>query len=103
MKKKQKPYRTSGGVELTEEVIESLVAEAERGYPLEELRRRGRPALGKGPSTTFQVRLDSALREALEARAKAERCPPSVLVRQALQEFLGVGLEVPARKDHKKR
>jgi CRISPR-associated endonuclease/helicase Cas3 len=40
---------TSGGVELTDELIERLAAEAEEGYDVEELRpapRQGRPPMG---------------------------------------------------------
>jgi hypothetical protein len=37
------PYRTRSGRILTEEDLDALAAEAERGYDVEELARRARP------------------------------------------------------------
>ena len=48
---------TSGGVPITDELIDELAAEAERGYDPAKLRGRGRPALGTGPSEVVPVRL----------------------------------------------
>lgn len=50
---------TSSGIELTDEVIERMVLEAESGFDLSKLRRRlGRPATGSAPADTLPVRLD---------------------------------------------
>ncbi len=50
---------TSSGIELTDEVIERMVLEAEAGFDLSKLRRRpGRPATGSAPADTLPVRLD---------------------------------------------
>ncbi|MGH7857181.1 MAG: CopG family transcriptional regulator [Candidatus Binatia bacterium] len=86
----RKGRRTSGGIELTEELIEKLADEAERGYDVERLakRGRGRPPLGSSAATTFQVRLDPELRRALEERADAEETTPSAVARRALREHL---------------
>lgn len=83
-------YGTSGGVELTDELIERLADEAERGYDVDRLRPRprGRPPIGDGPATVFHVRLQPKLREALEQIADAGATTPSDVVRSALSQFL---------------
>jgi hypothetical protein len=80
---------TSGGVELTDELVEQLAGEAERGYDISRLtRRRGRPPLGSAAAVLFQVRLDPALRGALAQRADEEQTTPSDIARRALQAYL---------------
>src|SRR5947209_15051449 len=80
---------TSGGVELTDELVEQLADEAERGYDISRLtRRRGRPPLGSAAAVLFQVRLDPALRGALAQRADEEQTTPSDVARRALQAYL---------------
>ncbi len=92
MSRKRRPKSTgvptSGGVPVTEKLIEELAAEAERGYEPEKLRKRGRPPLGVGPSEIVPVRLDQELRRALEERAADEETTQSDLVRRALRTFL---------------
>ena len=85
-----KTHKTSRGVELTDDLIEELAKEAERGYDITELRRRrpGRPPLGSRPATVFQVRLDPELREALERCARTEETTPSEIARRALRAYL---------------
>ena len=49
---------TSGGVPVTDDLVDRLAAEAEQGYDVRTLRRRGgRPALGLGPASVVPVRL----------------------------------------------
>jgi len=63
--------KTLAGTELSEEDIEALASEAERGYDLDKAIRVtvGRPSLGsEGVSPRVQVRVDSGLAEALQAR-----------------------------------
>lgn len=80
----------SGGVELTDEVIQRLADEAERGYDIETVRtRRGRPRMGSKPAAPFQVRLEPELREALERAAVRQKMSPSELARRALRSYLG--------------
>ena len=86
----EKKLPTSGGIPLTEELLDELVAEAERGYDPVTLRPLGRPALGDGPSTVVQVRVDPKLREALAARAEGDATTPSEIVRRALRAYLDV-------------
>ena len=81
---------TSGGVPVTDELIDELAAEAERGYDPAKLRGRGRPPLGTGPSEIVPVRLDPQLRRALEERAADEHTTQSDLIRRALRTYLHI-------------
>ena len=81
---------TSNDVPITDELVDSLVEEAERGYDVDKLRGRGRPRLGKGPSQIVPVRLDPQLRRALEQRAADEHTTQSDVIRRALRTFLDV-------------
>ena len=83
-----KKHGTSGGVEITDEVIERLAARAERGLAHTRLRRRGRPPLGDAPARVAQVRLPPALSEALAERAARDGTAPSTIIREALREYL---------------
>lgn len=92
MTDKKKTYgRTKAGVELTDEVLERMAAEAEAGLDVTKLRRRpGRPAMGSGPADALPVRLDPELRQALDDRAAAEHTTASDVVREALRRYLKV-------------
>lgn len=81
--------RTKSGVEITDELIEQYVAEAEDGLDLDKLRPRGRPRMGAAPAKSFPVRLDPTLREALDKRAAEDGKPASEIVRAALRKHLG--------------
>jgi predicted HicB family RNase H-like nuclease len=83
--------RTAGGDELSEEDIEALADEAERGYDLTNAKRVtvGRPSLGGfGTSPRVQVRVDPDLAKALRARAKKEHRSVSEIARIALREYV---------------
>lgn len=85
--------RTKAGVELTDDVLDRMAAEAEAGLDVTKLRRRrgrGRPAMGSGPAESLPVRLDPELREALDDRAAAEQRTASEVVREALRRYLEV-------------
>jgi Ribbon-helix-helix protein, copG family len=72
-------------------VIAALAAEAEVGYDVATLRRRGsRPPLGSAPAAVVPVRLDPELQEALNARAESDRTTASDVIRQALRAWLHV-------------
>jgi len=91
MSAEDREVRTSGGVPVTDEVIERLTEEAEAGYDVAALRRRGgRRPLGSGPAEVVPVRLDPELRAALAARAGAEDTSASEVIRQALRAWLHV-------------
>jgi hypothetical protein len=84
--------RSKAGVELTDEILERMVGEAEAGLDLTKLRRRpGRPAMGTGPAESLPVRLDPELRKAVQERAAAEHTTASHVVREALRRYLKVG------------
>ncbi|HEY8691527.1 MAG TPA: CopG family transcriptional regulator [Chloroflexota bacterium] len=83
-----KSYGTSGGVEITDKVIERLADEAERGYDPARLRPRGRPTLGASAAKVAQVRLPPDLSAALDQRATRDHTKPSEIIRQALREYL---------------
>ena len=93
MPEKRKIYgRSKAGVELTEEVLDRMANEAEEGLDVTRLRRRpGRPAMGEGPAETLPVRLDPALRKAVDERASSEKTTASEVVREALRRYLKVG------------
>lgn len=78
------------GVEITDEVIDRLVANAEAGFPGVTARRAGRPAMGEGPATTVAVRLDPNLHQALVERVEGENSNASQVIRDALREYLHV-------------
>jgi hypothetical protein len=79
------------GTPITDEMVEAMADEAERGYDLEELARRrrgGRPALGSGPSSIESVRLDPELKRDLLLRASENGISVSEAIRQALREYV---------------
>jgi CRISPR-associated endonuclease/helicase Cas3 len=81
-------YGTSGGVPITDEVIERLAGDAERGFADRRLRPRGRPPLGTSAARVAQVRLPPDLNEALERRAAHDRTGTSDVIRRALRAYL---------------
>src|SRR5713226_9371208 len=84
------PYRTKSGRILTDEELAALADEADRGYNVEDLKRRpGRPLLGSAPAVVVPVRLYPDLHSAIKLRANAEKTSVSDLVRQALVAYLG--------------
>jgi hypothetical protein len=60
---------SADGTVLTDEVLARVAAEAEAGYDVEELKRRGRgrPPLGAAAAEAFPVRLDPELRASVSA------------------------------------
>jgi len=91
MIEKESGRRTVRGVPVTDELIENAAAEAEVGYDVADLRRRGgRRPIGSAPAEVVPVRLDPELRAALAARAQAEHTNASDVIRQALRAWLDV-------------
>lgn len=82
--------RLRNGQVLTDELLASLVEEAEAGYASGQIRPRrvGRPPLGEGASPRVQFRVDRATFEALLARARAEERGVSEVARDALARYL---------------
>jgi hypothetical protein len=82
---------THHGRLVSDDEIQALADEAEAGFDLSLLKRRpGRPALGDAPAQVFPVRLDPALRSALEDRAETDHTSASDIVRAALRAYLKV-------------
>jgi CRISPR-associated endonuclease/helicase Cas3 len=81
-------YGTSGGVEITDAVVERLADEAQHGYKPSKLRPRGRPPMGVGAAKVTQVRLPPEMADALDRRATRDHTRPSEVIRQALKTYL---------------
>lgn len=75
---------------ITDEKIQKWADEAEAGYDVEKLRKRGRPTLGTGPGTVVPVRMDEALLEALSARAAHDNLSRSEVIREAVRAWIQV-------------
>jgi len=90
MTEKKRSYgKSRSRVELTEEVIERMAAEAEAGLDVTKLRRRpGRPRMGSAPAEGLPVRFEPELRQAIEDRAQAEGVSAGEVVRRAVREYL---------------
>lgn len=89
----KRPYgHTKSGTPITDELIDQLADEAERGYDVDEIvsrrAKRGRPRLGSAPSTVESVRLDPDLKERLTRRAADDGLPVSEVIREALRHHL---------------
>ena len=80
---------TIKGQPVSDEQLQAWSDEAEAGYPVELLRKRGRQPLGDEPSTVVPVRLDADLLKALGARAEAEHGSRSEAIRAAIRAWLG--------------
>jgi CRISPR-associated endonuclease/helicase Cas3 len=83
---------TKSGKPITDEMIEQLADEAERGYEPGQLqgRRRGpgRPPLGAAAKSVESVRLDPALQAEAAQRAADEGITVSEVIRRALRQYL---------------
>lgn len=81
---------TIKGVPVTDGMIQDWADEAEAGYDVEKLRKRGRPTVGDGPGVMVPVRMDEALLEALNARAEQEQVSRSEAIRAAVRAWIEV-------------
>ena len=81
--------KTIKGQPITDELIGSIVRDAEAGYDVEDLKRRGgRRPIGSSAARVVPVRLDPELESALKARAEAEHSNTSEVIRDALRAWL---------------
>lgn len=78
------------GAPPTDERVEMLADEAERGYDVREILRRrgGRPSIGSAPSSVESVRLDPELKRDLLIRAAEEHISVSEAIRRAIGEYV---------------
>jgi hypothetical protein len=95
---------TYHGVELTDEVVDQIAE-----HTLEQLdaldpavmvkrARLGRPLLGSEPTSVMPVRVEPKMRQAIAARARADRVSQSEVVRRALHVYLAGTKRAPAKK-----
>jgi hypothetical protein len=68
--------------------IEDWADEAERGYDVEQLRKRGRKPIGDGPARVVPVRIDAALLAALTERAERAHVSRSEAIRAAIRSYV---------------
>lgn len=81
--------KTIKGQPVTDELIEKFAREAEEGYDVDVLKRRGgRKPIGSGAARVIPVRLDPELEAALKARADADHSNASEVIRDALRAWL---------------
>lgn len=73
---------------VTEEMIQAFAEEAERGYDVDALRKRGRRPMGDGPARVVPVRLDDRLLEALDSQAQRENASRSDVIRAAIRAYV---------------
>lgn len=79
---------TMNGEPVSADQISEWAKEAEAGYDVAALKKRGRPRLGSGIAQIAAIRLDPELDDALTQRAEKEHMSRSEVVRQALQAWL---------------
>lgn len=82
------PAETIDGVPVSDAMIDAWAAEAERGYRVEGLRRRGRRPVGEAPGAVVPVRMDPALLGALNARAERDHLSRSEVIRAAVRAWI---------------
>lgn len=80
---------TINGVPVTEDQITEWAAEAEDGFDVEALKKRGRgrPGRGAAPSQVIAVRLTAEELAAIDARAAREDMSRSEAIREALATY----------------
>lgn len=80
------------GTPISDDMVEAMADEAERGYDVDELLRRrgGRPPMGSAASSVESVRLDPELKRALLLRAAEEHISVSEAIRRAIGQYLRV-------------
>lgn len=83
--------RKADGTPITDELVEAMADEAERGYDVEEIlqrRRGGRPPMGSAASSVESVRLTPELKRDLLLRAAEENISVSEAIRRAVGQYL---------------
>ena len=76
------------GKPVTEQDIKDWADEAERGYDVERLRKRGRRPLGDGAAQVVPVRIDETLLSALTERADHDQVSRSEVIRAAIRAYV---------------
>ena len=76
------------GVPVTDEMIQEWADEAERGYDVEVLKKRGRRPIGDGAARVVPVRMDDSLAAAVDQRAEKDGTSRSEIIRSAVRAFV---------------
>lgn len=76
------------GRPVSEAQIDDWVAEAEHGYDIETLRRRGRPRRGDQPARTISVRLTDDEIDGIDRYTDKNGGTRSTVIRDALRAFI---------------
>ena len=76
------------GVPVTDEMIQDWADEAERGYDVEVLKKRGRRPIGDGAARVVPVRMDDSLVAAVDQRAEKDGTSRSEIIRSAVRAFV---------------
>ena len=76
------------GHPVSEAQIDDWVAEAEHGYDVEALRRRGRPRRGDQPARTISVGLTDDEIDGIDRYADKNGGTRSTVIRDALRAFI---------------
>ena len=76
------------GVPVTDEMIQEWADEAERGYDVEVLKKRGRRPIGDGAARVVPVRMDESLAAAVDQRAEKDGTSRSEIIRSAIRAFV---------------
>ena len=79
---------TIKGKPVTDQDIQDWADEAEAGYDVEQLRKRGRKPIGDGPSQVVPVRIDATLLAALTERAERDHVSRSEAIRAAIRSYV---------------
>jgi hypothetical protein len=79
---------TIKGVPVTEKQIKDWADEAEKGYDVDRLRKRGRKPVGDGPGQVVPVRMDETLLAALNEKAEHDHVTRSELIRAAIRAYV---------------
>lgn len=80
---------TTDGTPITDELVQRLADEAEAGYDVNTLRRRGRPIVGtERAEVSVQVRMGATLHARAKAKARGEHVTVSEITRRALDAYL---------------
>ena len=76
------------GVPVTDGMIQEWADEAERGYDVEVLKKRGRRPIGDGAARVVPVRMDDSLVAAVDQRAEKDGTSRSEIIRSAVRAFV---------------
>ena len=79
---------TINGVPVTDEMIQEWSDEAERGYDVDVLKKRGRRPIGDGAARVVPVRMDDSLVAAVDQRAEKDGTSRSEIIRSAVRAFV---------------